>query len=580
MVHVGDIIGEDICERSVFVAIRDKFNSLHMPVMLTPGDNDWIDCSQWENPLNESTRREPHAALDTLRQVFYREMTVPGVPGPKGTSMGAQRKVLKRQSDKTFNAELPGYDHRVFVENQRWTHGNVVFVTYHSVGSYDGCTVIHTNLTTTGSTSNIPTSCDAEYQARSLANADWLKQAFDEAIATNASGLVIFTHVANQYSTALIDAFTGACLGATPGADCLLSQPQRQSIISGFRRFNKPVLVFNGDGHRFATARPLGNAVQFTTIECIGAPDTGFLRIAVDPNSPTVFSTPTKGYCDKFSLAGPDAVSFNCDSLTQFTNVLASSDVVLPFGDVCTINNRPRRCESLEANVINDAVRNRTDSDFAMYNAGGIRAALTCDPAATSRIVCPVFVGGVAPPYNITDGSVVETIPFFNKVLKFRISGSELKLWLENSVRDMPAQGNRFGQWSGLCFHMHISNPVGSRIQRAFVADSDGSCSSLSPEIDLSSSDLTYTLAANSFVIAGGDGYPSNTLREFIEFNELDVNYDSPLVWQYLTAVTQVQPRPQCRIVCTSSNPAVPCPTVLPTYATAYNAACTQWFVV
>ncbi|HEY8200729.1 MAG TPA: DNRLRE domain-containing protein [Actinomycetota bacterium] len=136
--HDGDIkSGSDPCTDSVYTTWRDIFNGFTSPLIYTPGDNEWKDCS------------DPNGRLAFLRQIFF----------STNESLGQTRLTLTRQA---------GYP-----ENARWTYGNVVFATINTPGS------------------NNNSGDKVEYTARNQANLDWMRAAF--AAGENARGVVIVT---------------------------------------------------------------------------------------------------------------------------------------------------------------------------------------------------------------------------------------------------------------------------------------------------------------------------------------------------------------------------------------------------
>jgi 2',3'-cyclic-nucleotide 2'-phosphodiesterase (5'-nucleotidase family) len=159
-----------------------------------------------------------------------------------------------------------------------------------------------------------------------------------------------------------------------------------------------------------------------------------------------------------------------------------------------------RTCESLIGNVLTDAMRASYNTDFALTNSGGIRAALTCPPEEGD--FCPTDQGANV----ITQGQVLTVLPFGNVAVTVEITGAELKEMLEVGVAQMPEASGAFPQISGFCFTYDISREPGDRVTGAVRQAADGSCTG--DEIDFSES-ATYTLTTNDFTASGGDGYPN-----------------------------------------------------------------------
>ena len=211
-----------------------------------------------------------------------------------------------------------------------------------------------------------------------------------------------------------------------------------------------------------------------------------------------------------------------------------------------------RLCESLVGNQTTDAMRTTYSTEFAYTNSGGLRAALTCPAAGGGDGFCPV---STPPPWLITRGQVLAVLPFGNIVTTATMTGAELKAALENGVSSMPGANGRFPQVSGLCFTYDIAAPVGSRVTLVTRQTATGGCDG--GPVDLTAA-VSYTVATNDFVAAGGDGYPNilarSTTRELMD----------QVLADYVTATSPLAPAIQGRIVCADSNGATApnCPAI------------------
>jgi 2',3'-cyclic-nucleotide 2'-phosphodiesterase (5'-nucleotidase family)/predicted AlkP superfamily phosphohydrolase/phosphomutase len=231
--------------------------------------------------------------------------------------------------------------------------------------------------------------------------------------------------------------------------------------------------------------------------------------------------------------------------------VIGASTRFVPRSDSC---GRPdgRLCESLEGNVVTDAMRLSYGTDFAITNSGGLRADLTCPTTDNPDDFCPAYT---PPPFPITRGQVLGVLPFGNIVVTVDdLNGAELKTFLENGVSAMPGANGRFPQVSGLCFSYDISAPAGSRVIPASVVRqaADGSCTGVPVDLTAAS---TYSLAINDFMASGGDGYPNVASRA----QSRDIMDQTVADW--ITANTPISPAIQGRIVCTTSG-ATACPVI------------------
>jgi 2',3'-cyclic-nucleotide 2'-phosphodiesterase (5'-nucleotidase family) len=236
------------------------------------------------------------------------------------------------------------------------------------------------------------------------------------------------------------------------------------------------------------------------------------------------------------------------DELAPILNqVVGASTVPIPRSDSCGRADG-RLCESLVGSVVTDAMRTAYGTDFAITNAGGLRADLTCPEVDSPTDFCPPFT---PPPFPITRGQVLTVLPFGNVVATLTVDGAELKTFLEQGVSAMPGANGRFAQVSGLCFAYDVTASVGSRVTEVVRQAEDGSCSG--PPVDLTSAS-TYSLAINDFMASGGDGYP-NVFSRIVTRNVMDQDVEA-----YIMANSPISPSIQSRIVCTGAG----CPTQLP----------------
>jgi 2',3'-cyclic-nucleotide 2'-phosphodiesterase (5'-nucleotidase family)/predicted AlkP superfamily phosphohydrolase/phosphomutase len=227
---------------------------------------------------------------------------------------------------------------------------------------------------------------------------------------------------------------------------------------------------------------------------------------------------------------------------------VGDSTVFVPRSDSCGRSDG-RLCESLVGNVVTDSMRTTYGTDFAITNAGGLRADLTCPTTDNPNDFCPAYT---PPPYLITRGQVLTVLPFGNVVSTVSVDGATLKQFLENGVSAMPGANGRFAQVSGLCFTYNISAPAGSRVTSVVRQAADGSCTGAPVDLTAASS---YTLAINDFMASGGDGYPNvasgATSRELMD----------EVLAGYVAANTPISPAIQGRVKCTTTG-ATACPAV------------------
>ena len=251
-IHLGDTkSGVDPCSDRLLLEQRDFMNSFASALVYTPGDNEWTDCHRLL-----AGAYDPLERLRFIRTHYF----------PTARSLGGEPIRLERQAD-----VIPGFE--PFVENSRFRHDDVWFVTAHVVGSnnnLDGPPVEGSEAA-------------REFLARDEADRVWLADSFDKAADANAEAMVIAIH-ADMFG----DGF----------------DPQRETFApdSGFKGFaetlvrkakffRKPVLLLFGDSHKFRVFRPFPRSVgNLTAMEVYGAELMHAVAITVDPATPPMFT--------------------------------------------------------------------------------------------------------------------------------------------------------------------------------------------------------------------------------------------------------------------------------------------------
>jgi Calcineurin-like phosphoesterase len=281
VVHVGDFQGDyngykegdgnPPCTDQTMAHLRNMFQTSRHPFIVTPGDNDWTDCHKRKvNPF------DPLDRLAKVREVFF----------PSDQSLGQRTIALSQQSKDSKYSK--------YRENARWTYGDILFVTLHTVGS-------NNNL---GRTREM----DAEYSERNAANLAWMKEAFDLAKRNGNKGMVLLTQANFEFETFWAPRRLGQYMRGFRG-ELENRKPEQLAEIrkkSGYAdmvrmleaevlNFGKPVLFVHGDTHVFRVDKPLFNIKNrrtfenFTRVEVFGSPDVHWVRIVVDSNNPGLF---------------------------------------------------------------------------------------------------------------------------------------------------------------------------------------------------------------------------------------------------------------------------------------------------
>ena len=243
-VHVGDLkLGSTPCTDELLAGRKALLDAAPVPLVYTPGDNDWTDCHR-----EAAGRFDPLERLGVLRRLFH---------GGE-SSLGRRTIRLERQS---ASARFAAYR-----ENVRWTYGDVVFVTLNVPGSNNGRTA----------------GADPRHEERMTANFEWLDDAVKRAEAPGAKGLAVFAHADPRFGR------------PARGTDAYAAY--REVLRRHAAWLRKPMLLVHGDGHRYRVDQPLADRAtgapiaNFTRVEVFGSPAVNWVRIDVDPASPQLFA--------------------------------------------------------------------------------------------------------------------------------------------------------------------------------------------------------------------------------------------------------------------------------------------------
>jgi hypothetical protein len=247
VLHVGDVKGgSERCSDERLQRSRDLYETFDDPFVLTPGDNEWTDCHRAAAGGYLPTER-----LAAVREIFY--------PEPGRTLGGRPMRVLTQ-------ADQPGYE--AFAENQLWMRSQVVFSAVHVVGSNNGLAPWFGAAETTEQRELRL----EEYRTRLSADLAWLDRTFATARREGVRGVVVAMQA---------DTFAG-------------SQEGFEQIVERLgelaRQFDGPVLLLQGDTHRYLVDRPLPDAPNVTRIVVEGETATEWLRLRIDPRAEQLFS--------------------------------------------------------------------------------------------------------------------------------------------------------------------------------------------------------------------------------------------------------------------------------------------------
>jgi hypothetical protein len=227
VMHLGDIKnGSTQCTTSYFEQIRADFDGFVDPLVYTPGDNEWTDCHRTNNGsfwpagpvLNGDSRP---ARLSEIRRIFF--------PDP-GRTLGRHARHVTTQGG--------GYP-----ENVTWSQADVQFGVLNVPGSNNDWLPWFEKPRTSSQID--------EVIGRTEADLAWMDEIFDRAVQTYAKAVVIGIQA---------DMWDPAIEGDPGQYDHF--QAIVQELAHEALRFRRPVLLLNGDSHRFIDDYPLADPAQ------------------------------------------------------------------------------------------------------------------------------------------------------------------------------------------------------------------------------------------------------------------------------------------------------------------------------
>ncbi|NKN33253.1 metallophosphoesterase [Marichromatium bheemlicum] len=233
LIHVGDIKGgAQPCTDEQLGRVAGLFAAQPVPVVYTPGDNEWTDCHRFF--------AGGHDPLQRLAQVRARFFT--------------QDPAVLRLDQLGAHVRWRGYP-----ELYRFVYRRVMFVVLHVVGSHDGAR-------------RAKPRAQAESAARRAANRALLREAADAARTAGLDALVVVFHVDPLFERARAPRGLGWV---------------REALGETLERFPGPVLLVHGDTHRLRHDRPLSGpeGERLVRVEVPGSPSIGGVWITIDPSA-------------------------------------------------------------------------------------------------------------------------------------------------------------------------------------------------------------------------------------------------------------------------------------------------------
>ena len=171
---------------------------------------------------------------------------------------------------------------------------------------------------------------------------------------------------------------------------------------------------------------------------------------------------------------------------------------------------RSYNSESVLGAFIADVMRALTQTEAAFTNAGGLRADI--------------------PRGDVTIGNVQDALPFYNTIVVFELTGSQIKEVLEQGFTLLRGMV----QVSGIVAHYDLTKPYGERLVDASIGGA--------PIEDA----RIYRIATNNFLGEGGDLYQTFVEGKRVDHIDKDV---AQIVVEYFETAVEVDAPPLGRLI-------------------------------
>jgi hypothetical protein len=242
VVHVGDIhSGAGYCTLEYNQRILDLWSDYKDPLVFTPGDNEWADCHKSKQgggvknaagDYVDYAAGHPVANLALVRSMFFPHA---------GETLGRHKRDVTSQAQ-SFDPAHPS--DAEYVENVYWVQSQVLFVTLNIPGGSNNDDDLW-NAAAFGATKTAPQLQDQAQ--RTAADLRWLEAAFAVAKLRGLKAVVIV----DQADMWDLDG-TGPAITHVANYEPFIAKTAELT-----RDFEKPVLMINGDSHRYRSDNPL-----------------------------------------------------------------------------------------------------------------------------------------------------------------------------------------------------------------------------------------------------------------------------------------------------------------------------------
>lgn len=255
----------DKCTDEAYPALKTNFfDKFTKPIFYSVGDNEWVDC---DRAVKGSY--DPLTRLSLVRKNFFQNAN-----GSYIHLGGTFDRTV------THDAKYP--------EMQMFTYKRITVIIPHVPGSANNSAVVSPAFKTYNDTAK--DGDDAEFKARDAANVAWINKGFEKALADNAYGVIVVLQADMDW-----EGFASRAASPNNENSAAFSNV-KQALLTNTLKFDKPVLLQNGDQHWFQVDMPMnetaGKLVEldkgslvanFTRVQTFGSGFNHWVELIIDP---------------------------------------------------------------------------------------------------------------------------------------------------------------------------------------------------------------------------------------------------------------------------------------------------------
>jgi len=239
VLHTGDIhSGKQYCTQDYNQSIFNLFNTFTIPLIFTPGDNEWIDCQKTKEGGGRTDTYfsgDPYKNLDLVRSIFFSQ---------PGKALGKTEMSVHSQATE-YDPKYPA--DKAYVENVWFEKSNILIATINLPGGSNNGASYLTGGPTASALSIADSIRQQEIDSRTGAAFRWMDTIFAKARANGDSAILIMVQ-GDMWD-----------LDSNKMSDKTLTEWKQyiDKLAVLTKDFGLPVLLTHNDSHFYRSDNPL-----------------------------------------------------------------------------------------------------------------------------------------------------------------------------------------------------------------------------------------------------------------------------------------------------------------------------------